>query len=48
MLMCHGATKNYAGLMAVRFFLGVAEAAVSPGFALITGLFYKRKEQPAR
>ncbi|KAL6702208.1 major facilitator superfamily domain-containing protein [Trichoderma pleuroticola] len=26
-LMCHAATKDYAGLMTVRFFLGVTEAA---------------------
>ncbi|KAE8443146.1 hypothetical protein EG329_002315 [Mollisiaceae sp. DMI_Dod_QoI] len=47
-LMCHGATKSYAGLMTVRFFLGVTESAVAPGFALLTGMFYKRKEQPSR
>ncbi|KAL7955697.1 major facilitator superfamily domain-containing protein [Trichoderma compactum] len=47
-LMCHAATKDYAGLMTVRFVLGVTEAAVSPGFSLIVGLFYKREEQPAR
>ncbi|KAJ4863156.1 major facilitator superfamily domain-containing protein [Trichoderma breve] len=47
-LMCHAATKDYAGLMTVRFFLGVTEAAVGPGFSLIVGLFYKREEQPAR
>jgi hypothetical protein len=28
------ATKNYAGALAVRFFSGVFEAAVTPGFAL--------------
>jgi MFS family permease len=47
-LMCHAATKDYAGLMTARFFLGVTEAAVGPGFSLITGLFYKRDEQPSR
>lgn len=47
-LMCHGATKNYAGLVTARFFLGVAEGAVAPGFSLITGMFYKRREQPSR
>ena len=30
------ATKNYQGAIAVRFFLGVFEAAVTPGFALFT------------
>lgn len=34
--------------MTARFFLGVAEAAVVPGFSLITGIFYKRDEQPKR
>ncbi|UDD58863.1 hypothetical protein AFCA_006286 [Aspergillus flavus] len=47
-LMCHAAAKNFGGLMAARFFLGVGEAAIAPGFALITGMYYKREEQPAR
>ncbi|XRM36982.1 hypothetical protein ABZX51_000472 [Aspergillus tubingensis] len=47
-LMCHAAAKNFGGLMAARFFLGVGEAAIAPGFSLITGMFYKREEQPAR
>lgn len=46
--MCHAAAKNFGGLMAARFFLGVGEAAIAPGFALITGMYYKREEQPAR
>ncbi|GMF66755.1 unnamed protein product [Aspergillus oryzae] len=37
-LMCHAAAKNFGGLMAARFFLGVGEAAIAPGFALITGI----------
>ncbi|GKZ37231.1 hypothetical protein AbraIFM66950_008688 [Aspergillus brasiliensis] len=47
-LMCHAAAKNFGGLIAARFFLGVGEAAIAPGFSLITGMFYKREEQPAR
>ncbi|KAJ5159382.1 uncharacterized protein N7482_006386 [Penicillium canariense] len=47
-LMCHAACTSFSGLMAARFFLGVGEASVAPGFALITGMFYKREEQPAR
>ncbi|KAJ5227639.1 uncharacterized protein N7469_007645 [Penicillium citrinum] len=47
-LMCHAACTNFGGLMAARFFLGVGEASIAPGFALITGMFYKREEQPAR
>lgn len=29
--MCQGATKNYAGILACRFFLGAAEAGFYPG-----------------
>lgn len=29
--MCQGATQNYAGLLAARFFLGLAEAGFYPG-----------------
>lgn len=29
--MCQGATKNYAGLLATRFLLGLAEAGFYPG-----------------
>ncbi|OQE12849.1 hypothetical protein PENFLA_c061G00751 [Penicillium flavigenum] len=47
-LMVHAACVNWGGLMAARFFLGVGEASIAPGFALITGMFYTREEQPAR
>ncbi|KAJ5812167.1 hypothetical protein N7474_008468 [Penicillium riverlandense] len=47
-LMCHAACKNFSGLMAARFFLGVGEAAIAPGFSLITGMYWKRGEQPLR
>ena len=29
--MCQGATQNYAGILACRFFLGLAEAGFYPG-----------------
>ncbi|KKY36428.1 putative mfs allantoate [Diaporthe ampelina] len=47
-LCCMAATKNFAGAMTVRFFLGVFEAAVTPGFALFTSQWYTAKEQGAR
>ncbi|KAJ5241787.1 uncharacterized protein N7469_000114 [Penicillium citrinum] len=47
-LMCHAATTNFTGLMCARFFLGVGEAAIAPGFTLLIGMFYKREEQPIR
>jgi predicted MFS family arabinose efflux permease len=43
-----GGSKNYAGLMASRFFLGAFEAAVIPLFSMITIAFYRRSEQPFR
>lgn len=47
-LMTTAGCTSFSGLMAQRFFLGVAEAAIAPGFSLITGMFYLRKEQPVR
>ncbi|KAL5352955.1 hypothetical protein V496_08334 [Pseudogymnoascus sp. VKM F-4515 (FW-2607)] len=47
-LMTTAGCTSFGGLMAQRFFLGVAEAAIAPGFSLITGMFYLRKEQPIR
>ncbi|KUJ21321.1 MFS general substrate transporter [Mollisia scopiformis] len=47
-LMCTSAATNAAGLQSARFFLGAMEAAVTPGFSIITSMFYKRTEQPLR
>ncbi|KAI0134193.1 major facilitator superfamily transporter allantoate [Xylariales sp. AK1849] len=47
-LCCMAATKNFAGAMTVRFFLGVFEAAVSPGFALFTSQWWTASEQGTR
>ncbi len=47
-LCCMAAVSNFAGAVAVRFFLGVFEAAVTPGFALFTSQWYTRKEQGKR
>ncbi|KAJ5623623.1 hypothetical protein N7490_012228 [Penicillium lividum] len=35
-------------LSAARFFLGVFESCLNPGFVLITSAWWKREEQPAR
>ena len=35
-LSCFAAVKNYQGAIAIRFFLGVFESAVTPGFAFFT------------
>lgn len=35
-LSCFAGVQSYGGAIAIRFFLGVFEAAVTPGFALLT------------
>lgn len=47
-LTLHAAAFNYAGLVTCRLFLGIFEASLTPGFILLTGRFYKSKEQIAR
>ncbi|KAJ5463474.1 MFS allantoate transporter [Penicillium sp. IBT 31633x] len=47
-LTCFAAAKNYSGAIAIRFFLGVFEAGVTPGFALLTSQWYTRNEQGKR
>ncbi|OJJ85023.1 allantoate permease family MFS transporter [Aspergillus glaucus CBS 516.65] len=47
-LCCFAAVKNYPGAIAIRFFLGVFEAAVTPGFALLTSQWYTKQEQASR
>lgn len=47
-LCCMAATTNFAGAVAARFFLGVFEAAVSPGFVLFTSQWYTKEEQGFR
>lgn len=41
-------TSNFAGGMTIRFFLGVFESAVTPGFALFTSQWYTKDEQSSR
>ncbi|KAI9738826.1 MAG: hypothetical protein M1834_008333 [Cirrosporium novae-zelandiae] len=47
-LSCFAAVNNFSGAIAIRFFLGVFEAAVTPGFALFTSQWYTKKEQGMR
>ena len=47
-LCCMAAVTNFSGAVAVRFFLGVFEAAVTPGFALFSSQWYTKKEQGTR
>ncbi|KAF1985772.1 MFS allantoate transporter-like protein [Aulographum hederae CBS 113979] len=47
-LTCFAAVENFAGAVAIRFFLGVFESAVTPGFALFTSQWYTKREQGTR
>ncbi|KEF63788.1 uncharacterized protein A1O9_01766 [Exophiala aquamarina CBS 119918] len=47
-LMCHAAVHSFAGLMAVRTFLGVFEASMNPATMIIFSMYYTRQEQPLR
>ncbi|KAL3476568.1 major facilitator superfamily domain-containing protein [Aspergillus californicus] len=47
-LMCHAACTSFASLMTARFILGALEAAIAPGFSLVTAKWYTRNEQPLR
>lgn len=47
-LMVTAACHDFTGLAISRFFLGCFESLVTPCFMLIVGMWYTRKEQPAR
>lgn len=47
-LICHLGAKNYSGMMAIRFFLGVMEASISPSNMMMCSMFYNKREQPFR
>ena len=47
-LCCHAACKNFAGLFAVRFALGICEGSITAGFMIVSSMFYTRKEHTAR
>ncbi|KAF2090099.1 allantoin permease [Saccharata proteae CBS 121410] len=42
------ACKNYGALVTTRVLLGCFESAVAPALILITGMWYKKHEQPPR
>ncbi|EXJ92787.1 hypothetical protein A1O3_01339 [Capronia epimyces CBS 606.96] len=47
-VFCTAGASNFSGLMAARFFLGVAEGCISPAYVLVTGMWYKKDEIPRR
>lgn len=47
-LCCHAACTSFGALFAVRFLLGICEGAITPGFLIVTAMFYTRAEQTRR
>ncbi|ESZ96739.1 vitamin H transporter [Sclerotinia borealis F-4128] len=47
-LGCHAAANNFVGLCVLRVLLGITESTVSPGFNLLTGIWYKPSEHAWR
>ena len=47
-LMIQAACQNFGQLAVLRALSGAAEACSDPGFMLITGMWYTRREQPLR
>ncbi|RMD42149.1 hypothetical protein DV735_g3013, partial [Chaetothyriales sp. CBS 134920] len=48
LMMCTAATKDFAGLVTIRFIMGMLEAVVFPVSAIFTVMWWKRQEQPLR
>lgn len=42
--MCQGLTGSYAGLLAVRFLMGMFEASLPAGAGLLLVSYYRKKE----
>jgi MFS transporter, ACS family, allantoate permease len=47
-LALHATVWSFGSAVAVRFFLGVFESAVTPGFALLTSQWWTKSEQGTR
>ncbi|RGP64751.1 pantothenate transporter [Fusarium sporotrichioides] len=46
--MCIGASSDFEGLATCRLLLGLAQAAVSPAFIILTSNWYRQHEHPMR
>ncbi|CAD6449331.1 cfe37d83-f3a2-4f9f-9166-50679a1ee65b [Sclerotinia trifoliorum] len=47
-LGCHGAANSFIALCILRVLLGIMESTISPGFSLLTGIWYKPSEHAWR
>lgn len=48
LLMCCAAAKNFGGMFALRFILGMAESNMTPAYMVICSMFFTRQELPLR
>ncbi|KAL8276929.1 hypothetical protein RQP46_010657 [Phenoliferia psychrophenolica] len=48
LVMCIAACNSFASLAAVRFFIGAAESAITPGFLLLVSQYYTTNEHGSR
>ncbi|KAG4433626.1 hypothetical protein IFR05_010902 [Cadophora sp. M221] len=46
LLMCCAAAKNFGGMFALRFILGMAESNMTPAYMIICSMFFTRQELP--
>ncbi|KAI1082919.1 major facilitator superfamily domain-containing protein [Whalleya microplaca] len=46
--MCQGLTGSYGGLLAVRFFMGIFEAALPAGATYMISMYYTKREAAVR
>ncbi|KAK8119226.1 uncharacterized protein PG998_003852 [Apiospora kogelbergensis] len=47
-LCCSAATRNFAGLLALRVLLGACESVVAPALILVTSVWYTKRQACAR
>lgn len=47
-MLCQGFIRNYSGLIATRFFLGLCEAGIFPGSFYLISFWYRRQEAQKR
>lgn len=46
--MLQAAVFNFGGFFAIRFFLGMLEACISPAWVILTSMLWTRREQTLR
>jgi hypothetical protein len=46
--MCQGLTHSYAGLLAIRFLIGIVETSLPAGAGLLIASYYRKKELALR